>query len=151
MAEEITSVTRRTALALGAGGAGLMVLAACSSSDGDDDDKSGSGSDSAAKPSAAADGSLATLADIPVGGAVAVELAGGDPGLVVRTGDATAKVFNAVCPHRGCTVKPEDKKLVCPCHNSVFDTTTGAVKEGPAKEGLKEVSAAVTNGKVIAS
>lgn len=46
--------------------------------------------------------------------------------------------FTAVltrCMHRGCTVEPEQGRLVCPCHGSEY-TSGGAVLKGPTREPL---------------
>ena len=44
---------------------------------------------------------------------------------------------SAVCPHQGCLCNAvEGKTAVCPCHGSKFNVETGAVEQGPAKEGL---------------
>lgn len=41
--------------------------------------------------------------------------------------------LDGTCTHRGCTVGLDkaQKKIVCPCHHSVFDPKTGAVILGP--------------------
>lgn len=41
--------------------------------------------------------------------------------------------LDGTCTHRGCTVglDKEQKKIVCPCHHSVFDPSSGAVILGP--------------------
>ena len=41
--------------------------------------------------------------------------------------------LDGTCTHQGCTVGLDraQKKIVCPCHHSVFDPATGAVILGP--------------------
>lgn len=41
--------------------------------------------------------------------------------------------LDGTCTHQGCTVGLDrtQKKIVCPCHKSVFDPATGAVILGP--------------------
>lgn len=41
--------------------------------------------------------------------------------------------LDGTCTHQGCTVGLDkaQKKIVCPCHHSVFDPSTGAVILGP--------------------
>lgn len=47
------------------------------------------------------------------------------------------KAFSATCTHQGCKVtRIESGVIMCPCHNSEFDITTGAVTSGPAKQAL---------------
>jgi len=50
--------------------------------------------------------------------------------------------YSAVCPHLGCSVKwnPKDATFDCPCHGSQFDVQ-GTVIQGPAKKGLRKLSA----------
>ncbi len=44
---------------------------------------------------------------------------------------------STVCTHVGCGVSaPVNNELGCPCHGSVFDLETGAVKQGPAGKPL---------------
>ncbi len=86
-------------------------------------------------------------ADIPVGGAARfTDPASGDPALVLQPEQGTFVAFDAVCPHAGCTVgySSAARLIVCPCHGSQFDPTTGAVEVGPAPHGLARIP--VTKG-----
>ncbi|MFD8492141.1 Rieske (2Fe-2S) protein [Amycolatopsis sp. NPDC059657] len=136
--------TRRTVLSTGATVAGMAALAAC-----------GSGSDTktpaGGNPSApAASGSqLATLADIPVGQAIAAKTPDGQQVIVARPTETTAAAFSAICTHQGCSVAPSGSELKCPCHGSLFDALTGAVKKGPADQPLPAVQVKVDGGKVV--
>lgn len=52
--------------------------------------------------------------------------------------EAAPDSFTAVltrCMHRGCTVEPDQGRLVCPCHGSEY-TTLGEVLRGPTREPL---------------
>jgi Rieske Fe-S protein len=40
---------------------------------------------------------------------------------IQRTGEDTVRVFNATCPHAGCSVASDGNGFHCPCHNSSFD------------------------------
>jgi thiosulfate dehydrogenase [quinone] large subunit len=62
----------------------------------------------------------------------------GDPGIIFNEGASKFLGYDTVCPHMGCTVaySPSAKLLVCPCHNSEFLVSTGAVISGPAPRGL---------------
>jgi Rieske Fe-S protein len=61
----------------------------------------------------------------------------------------TVKAFSAVCTHKGCPVKPEGGKLHCPCHDSSFDISNGAVLAGPATSPLPPFNVKVSNGNVM--
>ncbi len=66
------------------------------------------------------------------GGAAVVDVQGGFPIAVVRTGAATAVALSATCSHAGCIVQyaPAANQLHCNCHNADFDLG-GAVLRGP--------------------
>jgi len=47
--------------------------------------------------------------------------------------DSGIKVFSNKCTHAGCRINQEiDGQLVCPCHGSRYDSSTGKVLQGPA-------------------
>jgi cytochrome b6-f complex iron-sulfur subunit len=142
--ENSSNPTRRN-LILGAGAAGLggLALAACSGS------SSGSGS-SGSSTSPSSGGVLATLADIPVGEAVAAKGSDGKPIIVAQPTQGQAVAFSAICTHMGCTVNPAGKQLNCPCHGSQYDALTGKVLQGPAPKPLPAVPVHVAGGQVIA-
>lgn len=46
---------------------------------------------------------------------------------------SSLKVFSNKCTHAGCRINQEIAgQLVCPCHGSRFDSSTGKVLQGPA-------------------
>jgi Rieske Fe-S protein len=163
--------SRRTVLVAGAG---ALTLAACSSSAGSTGATAGgtaggtagatggatTGATAGSAPgggasSDAGGNALTTLDAVPVGGAVAVQLPGGRPGIVARPTATTAVAFSAICTHQGCTVAPAGAKLNCPCHGSVYNALTGAVEVGafgaPAdgQAPLPKVGVKVVGGKVV--
>ena len=85
--------------------------------------------------------------DVPVGQAASFQdPASGDPAIVIQPRAGTFVAFDAVCPHAGCTVgyDPSAQVIVCPCHGSQFNASTGAVEVGPAPTGLRPIT--VTRG-----
>lgn len=55
-----------------------------------------------------------------------------DKYIVVKSG-ASLKVFSNKCTHAGCRINQEiNGELVCPCHGSRYDSSTGKVLQGPA-------------------
>jgi thiosulfate dehydrogenase [quinone] large subunit len=81
--------------------------------------------------------------DVPVGQAASfTDPATGDPSIVIRPSSGTFLAFDAVCPHAGCTVgyDPAQKLIICPCHGSQFNASTGAVEVGPAATGLRKLA-----------
>lgn len=117
--------------------AGVAVLAAC-----------GGGSGGGAVATPGADGSLAQVADIPVGGSLSAS-SDGQKILLVQAVAGTVTAFSSICPHQGCTVVPGNGELDCPCHGSRFDLT-GAVLAGPATSGLTPFDVHVQDGAVFA-
>jgi Rieske Fe-S protein len=90
---------------------------------------------------------FATLAAVPPGGGLVVESAD-----VVLTRSQTGEVrgFSATCTHQGCTVSSvTDGAIVCPCHGSRFDASTGAVVAGPARQPLAKVPVVVRDNAVF--
>jgi cytochrome b6-f complex iron-sulfur subunit len=135
-------VDRREMLArtggIAAVAAGVAVLAAC-----------GGGSEEATpSATAGADGSLAQVADIPVGGAISAKAAA-EKILIVQATAGVITAFSAICTHQGCTVAPGNGELDCPCHGSRYDLG-GAVIQGPAKEPLTPYDVHVKDGAVFA-
>jgi Rieske Fe-S protein len=143
--------TRRNVLTTGAAVAGAAVgavaLSACGSS-ADTGSKTTAPVDSSA-PAQSSGQALAVLADIPVGQAKSAKTPDGKDIVVARPTATTAAAFSAICTHRGCTVEPAAAELKCPCHGSVFDALTGAVKHGPASDPLPSVAIKVAGGQVV--
>ncbi|MBD0844554.1 Rieske (2Fe-2S) protein [Streptomyces sp. TRM68416] len=71
--------------------------------------------------------------------------------VVSRAEDGTLKAYSTICTHALCPInKLEGTKLVCPCHGSEFDATTGEVLQAPATVGLKELSVEAKGGRIVA-
>ncbi len=59
-----------------------------------------------------------------------------DTFILVKSAD-TLKVFSNICTHAGCRINREiDGQLLCPCHGSKYDASTGKVLQGPAGMAL---------------
>lgn len=98
---------------------------------------------------------IGRASQVPVGQAASFQdPTTGDPSIVIRPSSATFLAFDAVCPHAGCTVGYDSsaKLLVCPCHGSTFNASTGAVERGPAVSGLTKLRIAKgSNGQLYVS
>lgn len=66
------------------------------------------------------------------GGSAVVDVSGGFPLLVVRTGEGTAVALSATCTHEACILRYEagPSELHCDCHGANF-ALSGAVLGGP--------------------
>jgi Rieske Fe-S protein len=100
---------------------------------------------------AASGAKLAALADVPQGSGLVVNKPGGSGKiLIVRPSGDTVKAFNAACKHQGTIVAPPvSGTITCPAHGSQYDAATGALKKGPAKSGLDEVSVKVQGSDIV--
>ncbi|SFY41303.1 Rieske (2Fe-2S) protein [Streptomyces atratus] len=90
--------------------------------------------------------SLARTADIPEGGGKVFA----DQGVVVTQPKAGEfKAFSSKCTHQGCTVSSVSGGTIdCPCHDSKFDASTGAVAHGPATRPLPARKITVTGDSI---
>jgi Rieske Fe-S protein len=156
LADDTGSVSRRGVLTGSAAALAALALAACASPEESagtaTPTSSGSASPSpsdtattAASPiqvdeSASPTGDpLAGTGDFPVGGGVVVTTASG-PVVVTHPTDTEFLAFNARCPHAGCPVAEVlENTIMCNCHGSTFDGSTGDRLEGPAPRGLEPV------------
>jgi len=111
-------------------------------------DSHGTAHDSASHP---AGQPIGPASDVPVGGAAAfTDPATGNPSIALQLTAGTFRAFDAVCPHAGCTVGYDQsaRLIVCPCHGSEFNPSTGAVEAGPAATGLTPIPVAESNGQL---
>ena len=78
-----------------------------------------------APPSTSAAGGrvIATLDQLPVGGAVGFVGPGQTPGALFHLQDGKVVAFSRICTHAGCEVgyNPSARLMVCPCHGAEFD------------------------------
>lgn len=91
---------------------------------------------------------IGKITQIPVGGAARfTDPATKNPALALQPTKGSLVAFTAICPHAGCQVgfSSTAKTIVCPCHGSQFNATTGAVLEGPATKGLTSIHIAVSS------
>ncbi|MDG4782677.1 Rieske (2Fe-2S) protein [Micromonospora sp. WMMD961] len=144
--------TRRTLLTgVGAVGA-AVVLAACGSDDG-----SGSGAPASGGPAVPSTGdagggdrqgaqSLATTADIPVGGG---KILAAEGVVITQPTAGQFKGFSPICTHQNCPVSNVDGGTInCTCHGSKFSIEDGSVKAGPATKPLPPKDIKVTGDQI---
>jgi cytochrome b6-f complex iron-sulfur subunit len=148
------TLTRRTVLVAGmtaAGAAGAAIVAGCSNGSkaaAGSGGTTGSGGSASSGSTPAAGATLAKVSDIPVGNAISATL-DGQPILISQPVAGTVVAFTAICTHQGCTVAPAGKEFHCPCHGSVYDAATGAVKQGPAPAALAKIPTHIADGEVV--
>ncbi|GED87668.1 Rieske 2Fe-2S domain-containing protein [Streptomyces sp. NPDC056112] len=106
----------------------------------------GGGVTTPATPTAPVD--LGAESEVPEGGAKLYR----DHNVVVSRGaDGTLKAFSTICTHAQCPInKLQGTKLICPCHGSEFDATTGEVVRSPASTPLPELPVRAEGGRLVA-
>jgi Rieske Fe-S protein len=153
----MTHLCRRTLLKGAAATCGAGLLAACGGGDASSAGGTAAPAPPAPAPAAPSAGgaapgglraSLATLADVPVGGAVEASAPDGTKVLIAQPKQGEAVAFSAVCPHEGCAVSPDDDHFSCPCHGSQFELD-GSLRRGPAERGLTPFPVQVMDGRVL--
>lgn len=88
--------------------------------------------------------------DIKVGGAKLFEPAKNKPVLITQPKRGVFRAFSVYCTHENAVIGTvSGSNLVCLVHGAKFDTTTGAVKQGPARKALTRYTCTVSAGKVI--
>ena len=159
-ADDRGSVSRRGVLAGSAAAVAALALGGCASSDETSSPGTPPSSEtpSTAGPEESAtstgDGAptgepLAGTGDFPVGGGAVVQVEGGVVVLTHPT-DSEFLAFNGRCPHQGCPVaEVNENTIICTCHGSTFDGSTGDRLEGPAPTGLAPVPIQVTDGEIF--
>lgn len=147
---KVAGIERRSLLragaALGAVGAAAPLLAAC----GTDEPGASAPATTAAGPGsqAGSTGTIVATSEVPVGGS-AVRIVEDRKVIVTQPTTGEFKAFSAICTHSGCTVKGvEEGSILCVCHGSRFDPSSGAVVQGPAQAPLSTIPVTVKNGDV---
>ena len=162
-ADDRGSVSRRGVLAGSAAAVAALALGGCASSEETSSPGTPSSSEPAQTPSttepeesatSTGDGTpsgepLAGTGDFPVGGGAVVQVAGGVV-VITHPTDSDFLAFNGRCPHQGCPVaEVNENTIICTCHGSTFDGSTGDRLEGPAPTGLAPVPIQVTDGEIF--
>ncbi len=148
-ADDPRGLTRRRVLQGAASVGAIGVLAACGGDDELGTSPGGSSSSAPAETSAGSSGEgIASTADIPVGGGLILE----SPEAIVITQAAEGdfKAFTAICTHQQCAVGAvTDNVIMCPCHGSTYDASTGEPTGGPAPSALAPIQITVEGDQIL--
>ena len=107
------------------------------------------GAEASATAEAGGAASLVALADVPVEGAVALQV-DGKPVIVSQPAEGEVIGFSGVCPHQFADVVVQGDELRCPLHGSTFDMATGKNLSGPAAgKPLPPYAVKVVDGEVV--
>jgi 3-phenylpropionate/trans-cinnamate dioxygenase ferredoxin subunit len=69
--------------------------------------------------------------------------------IAVANVEGTFYAFDDTCTHMACSLAGgdlEETTVICPCHGSEFDVTSGAVLQGPAREPVETYEIRVEDG-----
>lgn len=96
---------------------------------------------------------VATLEDLPVGGARAFVVEGQEV-CVVNLGEAGVRAINDLCSHAQAwlhegDVDLEDETIECPRHGSAFDLNTGAARSLPATQPVSSYAVEVQGNDIL--
>lgn len=97
---------------------------------------------------------IASLGQLPVGGAMAFSYPGADDRcLLMRPSAGVLVAFNQECTHLSCAVLPkmDEGRLYCPCHHGVFDLASGRPLAGPPQRPLSRVQLQVRGEAIYAT
>ena len=90
---------------------------------------------------------IAKTGDVNPGEIVAFEVGG--VRVAVANVDGTFYALGDTCPHADCSLAEGDvdgTTVICPCHGSEFDVTSGKVLRHPAKESVESYPVRVQEG-----
>jgi Rieske Fe-S protein len=74
-----------------------------------------------------------------------------EQGIVINLPEKGLVAFSGVCTHLSCAVIYRGNgKLHCPCHEGLFDATTGNVLAGPPTRPLPVIQLAIKDGTIYA-
>ncbi len=93
------------------------------------------------------------LGDLAAGAAHLFRFPGpDDPAILLHLESGELVAYSQKCTHLGCVVfyEPESTELVCPCHEGIFDPTTGDPIAGPPERALPAITLEIRDGTVWA-
>ncbi|MBI4321837.1 MAG: Rieske 2Fe-2S domain-containing protein [Chloroflexi bacterium] len=75
-----------------------------------------------------------------------------DPAILVHLPDGRFRAFSQTCTHLACPVfwNAARGRLVCPCHEGIFDAETGLVVAGPPPRPLPRIALQAEQGSIYA-
>ena len=96
---------------------------------------------------------IVDLDQVPEGGAHLFRYPGpDDPAVLIHLPGGELVAYSQKCTHLGCVVfyEPEETELVCPCHEGIFDASTGDPIAGPPERALPAIGVELRDGTVWA-
>ena len=97
---------------------------------------------------------IAAVDEIAIGGALTFAYPDEhEQCVLVRLDETTFAAFSQECTHLSCSVVPDaaNRCFRCPCHEGLFEITTGRAVSGPPRRPLALVRLEIRQGRVYAS
>ena len=93
--------------------------------------------------------SLGPMGDFPVGESKTIRY-GRYPALIINTPEGL-RAYSAICTHFACIVKWDRQtgKIICPCHDGLFDPLDGSVLSGPPPVPLTGLPLHIIDGQIF--
>ena len=97
---------------------------------------------------------IARLSDLPVGKSLQFAYPGEhDPCVLVRMDETKLVAYSQKCTHLSCAVIPQHDQgcFHCPCHEGVFDMSSGKALAGPPRRPLPRITLEIKGDQVYAT
>ena len=97
---------------------------------------------------------VASLADVAVGATVVFDYpAQHDSCVLIRLSESEFVAYSQKCTHLSCAVipRPEQGVIHCPCHEGVFDLSTGRQLAGPPPRPLPRIGLEIRGTEIYAT
>jgi Rieske Fe-S protein len=64
-----------------------------------------------------------------------------NPCLLLRPAENTYLAYSRICTHTSCPVfyRPEENRIICPCHGGIYSVADGSVLAGPPPRPLPKI------------
>jgi nitrite reductase/ring-hydroxylating ferredoxin subunit len=96
---------------------------------------------------------IAHAGEIPVGGSKVFSYPEDiNPCLLLRPDENTYVAYSRICTHTSCPVhyRPEENRIICPCHGGVYSVADGSVLAGPPPRPLPRITLVQRRNDILA-
>jgi nitrite reductase/ring-hydroxylating ferredoxin subunit len=96
---------------------------------------------------------IAHAGEIPVGGSKVFSYPEDiNPCLLLRPDENTYVAYSRICTHTSCPVhyRPEENRIICPCHGGIYSVADGSVLAGPPPRPLPRITLVQRRTEIVA-
>jgi nitrite reductase/ring-hydroxylating ferredoxin subunit len=97
---------------------------------------------------------IAQTREIPVGGSkIFTYPTDIEPCLLLHPAENSYVAYSRICTHTSCPVfyRPEENRIVCPCHGGVYSVADGSVIAGPPPRPLPRITLEQRGSNLVAT